>query len=307
MWRRRIIYLCALVGCLVFYGCYREWFSWFLLVAVVLLPWFSLLISLPALLTAQAKLRCPETVRADVPVRTALTVKCRFPAPPVRCRIRLHNTLNGRGYVGKPGERIPTEHCGCMVISYDRLVVYDYLGLFRRRLRKGESVQICILPKSVKVRLPEGKSNRSVSLWRPKPGGGFSENHELRFYRPGDELHNIHWKMSAKTGKLIYREPVEPVQKGYLLTMTLCGTPEELDRKLGQLMWINETLLEQHLEHDVCCHTADGTVRYTVSDTADAQQGIVTLLQRRSLEKETLHLQESVLWQHHIGGDGNEA
>ena len=51
MWKRRIIYLSALLWCLVFYGFYREWFSWVLLLTVLLLPWFSLAVSLPALLT----------------------------------------------------------------------------------------------------------------------------------------------------------------------------------------------------------------------------------------------------------------
>ena len=37
MWGRRIIYLATLLGSLVFYGFYREWFSWFLLMTVVLL------------------------------------------------------------------------------------------------------------------------------------------------------------------------------------------------------------------------------------------------------------------------------
>lgn len=307
MWRRRITYLCALVGCLVFYGCYREWFSWFLLVTVALLPWFSLVISLPALLSVQAKLRCPESARMDMPVRTALIVKCRFPTPPVRCRLRLHNTLNGRGYVGKAGEKIPTEHCGCITVSYDRLMVYDYLGLFCRRLRKGESVQICILPKPVQSQLPEGKSSRSVSLWRPKPGGGFSENHELRYYRPGDELHNIHWKMSAKTGKLIYREPIEPVLQGHLLTLALTGTEAELDRKLGQLLSASNQLLAMQQPHEVRCLTGKGEVRFTVTDGKSRDAGIWQLLSSPRANTEGRQNREAVLWQHHIGGDSHEA
>ena len=307
MWRRRILYLVSLLGCLVFYGFYREWFSWFALMAVALLPWFSLLCSLPAILTVQAGLRCPETVRMQVPARTALQITCPFPTPPVRCRIKLHNNLNGRRYVGAAGERIPTEHCGCMTISYDRLFVYDYLGLFCRRLRKGDSTCVYIEPKPVACPLPEQLQSRSVSLWRPKPGGGYSENHDLRHYRPGDDLRNIHWKMSAKTGKLIYREPIEPAQKGYLVTMTLRGDAAELDRKLGQLTWLNHSLLQRRCDHEVQCRTGSGLFRYHVDDSATAQEGLKTLLRSAPAKSDGEKSRQNVLWQYHIGGDGHEA
>lgn len=307
MWERRLLYLISLFGSLVFYGFYREWFSWFLLVAAFLLPWFSLLCSLPAILTVQASLRCPETVRADVPARTALQVDCRFPTPPVRCRIKLHNRLTDHRYVGVPGERIPTEHCGCMTLSYDRLFVYDYLGLFCRRLRKGEQILVYILPKPVACSLPEQLESRSVSLWRPKPGGGFSENHELREFRIGDEMRGIHWKMSAKTGKLIYREPIEPAQKGYLLSVTLTGDPQTLDKKLGQLVWLDHTLLQRGFDHGVHCRTADGLVCYHVDDPSSAEEGLKTLLRSGTVKGEAEEKPQNVLWQYHIGGDSIDA
>ena len=306
MWSRRISYLIGLLCCLVFYGFYREWFSWFLLVAVALLPWFSLLVSLPAILTAQADLRCPETVRVGVPARTALQVACRFPAPPIKSRIRLKNQLTGSSYIGKPGERIPTEHCGCMTVSCDRLFLCDYLGLFCRRLSKGDTA-VFIEPKPEPCPLPERLQLRTVSLWKPKSGGGFSENHDLREYRQGDDLRGIHWKMSAKTGKLIYREPIEPAQKGYLLTMTLWGDSDMLDHKLGQLLWLSNTLLGRGLPHQVLCHTGNGTVRFAVENIAQLQEGMHRLLRSRPAAGEVSVGRQDVLWQYHIGGDSHEA
>lgn len=307
MWGRRFLYLVSLLGCLVFYGFYREWFSWFLLMAVVFLPWFSLLISLPGLLTVQAHLRCPEIVRSDVPARMTLQVDCKFPTPPVRCRIKLHNRLTDVRYVGIPGERIPTDHCGCMTVSYDRLFAYDYLGLFRRRLRKGEQTLVYVLPKPVACALPEQLQGRAVSLWRPKPGGGFSENHELRPFRQGDELRGIHWKMSQKRGELIYREPIEPAQKGYLLSVTLSGDRWELDKKLGQLVWLNHTLLQRGFDHEVHCRTAEGLVCYHVDDHATAEEGLKTLLRSGTTKGESVEKSRNAFWQYHIGGDSHEA
>lgn len=307
MWGRRLFYLLSLLGCVVFYAFYREWFSWLLLVTVFLLPWFSLILSLPALLTAQATLRCPETVRMGVPVRTALQVDCRFPTPPLSCRLRLYNSLTDSRYVGKAGELIPTEHCGCITISYDRLLVYDYLGLFCRRLRKGESTQVYVEPKPIVSFLPESIEGRNISLWKPKPGGGFSENHDLRQYRPGDDLRGIHWKMSAKTGTLIYREPIEPAQKGYLLTLSLHGDPDTVDHKMGQLLWFSQSLLQRGCDHQVSCQTGAGTLHFQINDRASADTCLHTLLRSKKAAQEQKIHRQNALWQHHIGGDSREA
>lgn len=307
MWGRRIAYLVTLLGCLVFYGFYREWFSWFLLLAVVFLPWFSLLISLPAMLTVKADLRCPPKVRMDMPVRTALQLESKFPVPPVRCTIRLVNSLTGERFLGAPGEKIPTGHCGMMTISYPHMFVYDYLGLFRRRLHRQESCTVYITPKPVADKLAAQPGEQAVSQWKPKPGGGFSENYDLRLYRPGDDLHNIHWKMAAKTGKLIYREPMEPVRKGYVLTLSLHGSAAELDEKLGKMLWLSNTLLEKGIPHQVRCLTGKGVQTYTVSDEAAQEEVLHTLLSSPLAEAEAAPGAEDVLWQHRIGGGGNEA
>ena len=86
----------------------------YLLVTVALLPWFSLLLSLPAMLTVKAEVRCPKTVRLHMPARSSLVVTCPFPLPQLVCRIRLHNSLTGSRFIGTPGELIPSAHCGCM-------------------------------------------------------------------------------------------------------------------------------------------------------------------------------------------------
>lgn len=307
MWGRRIGYLAALIGSLVFFGFYKEWFSWITLVTVFWLPWVSLLFSLPAMLSVKAELRCPEKTRKDMPVRTALRLTSKLPTPPVRCTIRLVNELNGLRFLGEPGERIPTEHCGKMTISYPYMYVYDYLGLFRRQLKREESCSVLIYPKPVEGEQPPGEQTRNLHLWRPKPGGGFSEVHDLRLYRPGDELRQIHWKMSAKTGKLIYREPMEPVKQGNLLTMTLSGDPDQLDRKLGQLLWLSRALLEKQREHKICCVTGNGMVEFQIRDEGTLDAAIQSLLSAPLAAAEGYFQDGQALYQQHIGGGSNEA
>lgn len=306
MWERRVFYLVTLIGSLVFYLVYQQWLSWLLLLIVILLPWLSLGLSLPAMLTVRASLHCPGVTRIGVPTRTGLRVTCKFPAPPVESKIRLVNQLTGERYVGHPGELVPTEHCGKMVISMPRLAVYDYLGLFRRRLPILSSCTVMILPKPVPGQLPRYGS-RNDSAWKPKPGGGLAENHELRLFRPGDELRNVHWKMSAKTGKLIYREAMEQTRQGHVLTLRLSGSPAQLDQKLGQLLWTSRTLLSQKLPHRVHCITGKGLVRFSVKNEDTLEEGLRSLLSSPCAAVGDVPDAEGAWWQYRIGGDGDEA
>lgn len=304
MWGRRIFYLCCLLGSLVFYLVYQQWFSWLLLQLLILLPWFSLLLSLPAMHGLSVKLRCPTITRWGVPARTGLRVSCRYPIPPMDCKIRLVNTLTGESYLGKPGELVPTEHCGRITVTTPRCVVHDYLGLFTKRLPEQEIRTVFVLPKPIAGELPQPGS-RSDSVLKPKPGG-LAEHHELRLYRPGDELRHIHWKLTAKTGKLIYRQAMEQAKKGFVLSMSLSGTPDQLDRKLGQLLWTSRTLLRQKRPHQVRCLTGKGTVSFFVNNETTLEEGLCNLLSMPRTVGENLPETADALWYQQIGGDSHE-
>lgn len=292
----------TLLGCVVFYFIYQQWFSWLLLLTVMLLPWFSLALSYPAMKAAKVAVSCPGVGRMGMPVRTAMQVTCPYPAPPVNCRIRLVNTLTGERYLGRPGELVPTEHCGRITIAAVDPVVYDYLGLFRRKLPELNTCTIFVEPKPVERELSlTGLHNNSIL--KPKPGGGVAEHHELRLYRPGDELRYIHWKLSVKTGKLIYREAMEQAKKGYVLTLTLCGTPEQLDRKLGQLLWSCRTLLSEKRSHRILCHTGKGTVTISVTNRNSLEEGLHKLLGMPCVAAESVPEVGDAFWSQRIGGD----
>ena len=288
------------------YLLHKQWLSWLVLVTVLLLPAVSLLMSLPGMLTAKAELKYPTRVRMGMPAKVALITKCRFPLARVDCRLRLHNTLSGERYVGTPGEYIPTEHCGIMEITCDRLWVWDALGLFRWRVKVNDLAQVYILPKPVAGELPELAGNRQAALWVPKPGGGFSENHELRLYRPGDDLRNIHWKLSRKTGKLIYREAMEPAQKQMALVLTLSGVAEELDRKLGVLLQASQQLLSEGRSHRVHCCAAEGIRVLDITDPESQQAAMDTLLGSTPTVGEWVPEDGDAGLRCLIGGDGHE-
>lgn len=245
MLRRWLMYLAVLAGCTVFLIAYQQWYAWVILGAVIALPALGLVVSLPMLLTARLRLTLPSHCTAGDPVPASAEMHGPLGIPSVHWRMQVQSPENSS--LHKPDTLLPTAHCGVLRCRPAKVRFYDCLGLFFRIPLGTESRCVFVRPKPVPVqRLPELERRFAHSL-RPKPGGGFAENHELRLYRPGDSLNQIHWKLSAKTGKYIIREAMEPGGVQAILSLTLGGTREEMDRKLGRLLWLGNYLLEKNI------------------------------------------------------------
>ena len=307
MIRRRILYLAALAGCLVFYGFYQEWVSWVMLLAVMGLPWLSLALSLPAMLRLHLESSAPGRVRLGENVRVGLSGVCPLPQPPVKAKLRLTRVITGESWTLRVGEALPAEHCGGLTAEPVKAKVYDYLGLFSRKLRKNSRRTAIVWPEPVKMEVPPDLNRYLAKSWRPKFGGGYSENHELRLYRPGDSLNQVHWKLSAKTGKLILREPMEPQRGLMLLTMDLNGTAEELDLKFGRLLWLGGYLLERNLHFQIRAMTEKGLESWSVSSVPELRKAVRQLLCTGPVTEGSIRdHQYPASWQYHVGGGADE-
>ena len=303
---RRIWYLTALVGCLVFYIAYGEWFSYLLLWAVMGLPWLSLAVSLPAILRFRVSIAGTDRVRQGVAGEAWLQGTCSLPMPPFRGRIRMERCITGETWRHRESQDLPTDHCGGIRAWVERPRVCDYLGLFSFPAHGPGQKTILVRPIPRPVPEPPDLQRYLAGVWKPKFGGGYAENHELRLYRPGDSLNQVHWKLSAKTGKLILREPMEPQRGLLLLTMTLRGTPEEIDRKFGRLLWMGSCLLEQGLSFELRTLTADGVQFWGITSEQELARAVDRLLCCRGAEGSIRDLLFAASWQYHIGGEPDE-
>lgn len=302
MGKRWILYGGSLIGCIVFYFAYREWFSWLALIAVLGLPVAALVLSLPAMTGLRLQQGGPRLVEAGTPLTLTFTAHCRLPKPPYRCDMNVEQATTGfRGTLAE-GDALPAEHCGVLVCRPKKPKVYDYMGLFRLKIRGMEESRIIVYPKKVPVTdLPSLERHRA-RIWRPKPGGGFAENHEMRIYRPGDKLNQVHWKLSAKTGKLMVREPMEPVRDKVCIEMILWGEPEALDRKFGQLLWLSGHLLEQDLPHELRVLTGSGTLTLPVANATAQEEALRLLLEESPADAGAVLEPVHAAWLYRIGG-----
>ena len=305
---RRLEYLLLLTGTAVYYVASGEWLAWILLLTAVGLPWLSLLLSLPAIWSFQAAPAGAEVLEQGEEAEIWLLGSCPFPLPPFRGILRVTNLLTGKSFRYEQDRGLSTEHCGGYRVAVEKAKVCDYLGLFAFRTRKTKEQTLVVRPRPQAVEDLVDPQRMEINSWVPKTGGGYAENHEHRLYRPGDNLNQLHWKLSAKVGNLILREPMEPVRGAVLLTLALRGSPAELDRKFGRLLYAGDYLLQRELDFEIHALTGAGVVCTHVEDQDTLYKAENRLLCQPLAEPgQSWEEGTPAQWQYHIGGDADEA
>ena len=259
MLKNRLLYLLGVLAAFVFHIFYFGWYSWYLLVLVLCLPWFVLFVSLPAMLQVRLKLTLPEQCTAgDTAFLRVATITGRRTLPHCQINLTVKRTLDGKTTVYRQGWRrkeriaLDTRCAGILQCSAKGSRVCDYLGLFALPVRGSYTRELLVLPRPLPPDPLPDLAVFAAGRRRPKPGGGFSEEHELREYRAGDPLRDIHWKLSAKTDRMILREAQEPVRERILLTFDLPETVDGMNQVLSRLMWLSQWLTRHEAHHEIC-------------------------------------------------------
>ena len=259
MGTRRILYAFALAGSVLFFVLYPYWFSWYLLVLLLLLVPFDLILSLPGMLTRRIIFSAPKVLEQGEDGTLVITA-LRTMSFPARC-IKTWMKISGddfstwRRFVcgAEHGSRyeidIDTSRSGLTEFKSKRIWIVSLIGLFSLPATVNCRTTVLVLPAPVKppntVALPRGV------ILRPKPGGGFSEDYDMRPYRKGDPIKSVHWKVSAKFDSLIIREPLVPPAHSRLLHAVQWTGARERDMILGRLRWVSNYLLKWELPYYV--------------------------------------------------------
>lgn len=302
-----MLYLAALAACLIFHSLFDQWLTWVLFLGIFCLPAFSLLVSLPAIVLTRLELNTEGSGTVGVPFGIRLRGRSKLPCTPLTSRFCLREMCGGSVLHLRGGMAWTPEHCGAWELRTKRCFLYDYMGLVRLPAGKKLRAAVYIAPIPVPVEELCWEDALIPRAWKPKAGGGFSENHDLRLYRPGDELRHIHWKMSAKTGKLIYREAMEAAENPPAIVLTLPQSPDARDLVLGKLLWLSRELLGRQRSHTVHCLTGSGLLILPVWEEGELTEGLHRLLESPGAPEG----EEPELPRHtrcfRIGGGGDEA
>lgn len=261
MAKNRFYFITAFIFGLIFHIYYNGWFSLFLLVFLACLPFFSLLLSFSAMKNIRLSAEIPSLCTRGDTVKLTITnlSGSLFPTPVFRFQfttIYVMTDMKMSVKVRLAGSQcsesiVDTSHCGTVKCVFKQGVVYDYLGLFRRKIKLPEPVTLAVFPRPAPPEPLPNLSRFQYRSYRPKKGGGFSEIYDMREYRPGDSMRDIHWKLSTKIDNLLVKEPQEPNRNRILLTLNLTDSPDILDPTLDQLAWLSLWLLDHEVEHEV--------------------------------------------------------
>ena len=92
-----------------------------------------------------------------------------------------------------------------------------------------------------------------------------------------------------------------------LLTLNHRGTGEEIDRKLGRLMWLGRHLTDQGIRFELRALTGEGILTFSIANEQDLQKTVDTLLCCRTAVEGDLRSREyAASWHCHIGGEPDE-
>lgn len=299
---RRFAYLAALFGCALWYLTFGQWLAWVVLLGLAGLPLLSLVLSLTAIWDFQLAPVGQERMTVGEKGSFLLMGSCGKPMPPFRGKIRLTNLRTGEKIHYREDRPFVPAHCGGFEVTVERGRVQDYLGLFSFPVKRRQSCRLLVEPVPVPdEELPEFLAQPPV-CWKVSPNR-LGENYELRPYRQGDSLNTVHWKLSAKTGSLTVRETMEPLRETACVTLSLFGTPEQLDDRLGRLLWIGRKLLEAQVELIILAAAGEGTARFPVRNELDLRAAVDALLCMAPPSRQDLPEPEGSTWHVCLGGE----
>ena len=212
------------------------------------------------------------------------------------CRVEWVNPLTGgtggqalRVSGGFARFAVPGGHCGCVRVSLVEAEARDWFGLGRFSCAAGAACAVMIVP----ALHPAGPEliGEGETEFEPAERALNRDDSEpdirVREYRPGDPVRWIHWKLSAKTDRLLVREGVPSGGSGLLLMLeTALGgsAPDDMDAAASGLLSLSRELAVNACPHGVCWydHGRRTLERMEVDAVEDAERARDALLQAAS-------------------------
>ena len=251
MWLRRIIWIIMIFISLILYIFSNSPATLTVFVALLVIPAVSFVMLRIFSGKTEFKIEAPRSATKNADVILNCSVKNNGIFPLIGANV----TLNGRnvrtgdqssiyldaGVVGKKAAEVAcvfrSARCGRIELEAGRLQVKDFLGMFKKEQKLDGSSTFTIYPERFAVDVSLSNSASAFSegdkYSKTQVGNDSSETMGIKEYVPGEPVKNIHWKLSAKTDKLLVREFGQPVidQVCILLDMSVSerAKAEEID------------------------------------------------------------------------------
>lgn len=286
-----------------------EWILGLLAFMILILP-VSILVNLYVRKHIHGKLVLPTTAAKKTACMGSIFLenKAWLPAAKIYCRIGMINDLTGEENVleiisGLGPKRKSTrdfllegEYCGRVYVYVQSVKILDYWGLFAVNVPMKAAARITILPELFSCDVAASpvcavSDENAVS----RKGEDRTEVFQLREYRSGDDIRQIHWKLSSKLDKLIIREASQSVSRSLLVFWDKRddATPENMDAMAEATVSICQALCDKGVTYDLCWTEQDELELRQIRDADTLLQTIPALVtQRGTAECQTPNIAE---------------
>jgi hypothetical protein len=148
---------------------------------------------------------------------------------------------------------VPTARRALILAGPALSVRGDQLGLLRRTTRWTDRIELFVHPRTVRlaatarglVRDLEGQTTKVIT-------DSDLAFHALRTYEPGDDIRNVHWRTSARTGQLMVRQYQETRRSQLLLAFdaerTHFASDDEFELGVSVLASIGSHVIREETE-----------------------------------------------------------
>ena len=184
----------------------------------------------------------------EIPVKIQVKNLSGLPAVHFKVRLLVENSLTGEkeryqtsGTVERKGQEIlkiclKAQNCGNIQIMLEQFWVYDFLSVFRCRVKLREIQRVGVLPECHLLPVEVSRRTREFiadadEYSDRESGDDPSEIYQIREYRETDSIHDIHWKLSAKVDELQVKEHGRPLGSAVLIWMNLEDSVGQADAK----------------------------------------------------------------------------
>lgn len=260
MLRTRLRYLIILLITSLLYVFYVGYLSYFLFIVVLVLPCISLLLLILGMMRFQVQLKFDqeqyeknEKVQIQIQSRTRL-----FPLAQIDAKLSIHNVFSGENFqedvrftseYGYSEVVLPLKlrHCGKIECRIEQCKIRDALGIFRFSKKLSLQNAIYCMPEaSVKQEFQmENSQDKAEQYSEVRAGNDLHETFDVHPYRPGDSLHRIHWKLSAKVDEWMVREGSMLLQENAKVIFSLYGDPTQGEAILAHVYGFSQQCLKQ--------------------------------------------------------------
>lgn len=208
-------------------------------------------------------------------------------------------------------------HYGCINICVREMVVYSFLGLFKVTYTPDMISNIMMLPKVDKdynLVIPEANVDDDTYQYdENEKGNDRSEVFDIREYREGDNIRDIHWKLSSKRDFMVVKEFSKPLDNEKLIYIDFGGISTRLDSRseqfldlvdklLEEVMNISYVLIQNDIKFTICWTDKNDIVAYKPKDEYELKDVIKSILNTKFTD-ETVAVQEYIRRHHKIKYD----